>query len=85
MLYETLCAMCHTPSSPAYVGKSVCGASASDIREAISEVPTMQFLKGKLTDAGIRAIASYLKTMNCGDSPERQGGDTNRRTDHKGR
>ncbi|MBI5876077.1 MAG: hypothetical protein HZB53_00380 [Chloroflexi bacterium] len=66
-LFSTLCAACHLPSSPAYVGKEVCDASASDIREAINEVPTMQFLKGKLSKAGLSALASYLKTLPCGD------------------
>ncbi len=66
-LYVANCESCHGPKAgPAGPAKSVVGESASDIHEAIQEVPTMQSLS-TLSNAEVTAIAIYLKEVSKGE------------------
>ncbi len=66
-LYEANCESCHGPKAgPAGLDGSVVGESASDIHEAIKEVPTMQSLS-TLSNADVTAIAIYLKEVSKGE------------------
>ncbi len=64
--YDTHCALCHEAGSPMFVGQTIYAAQATDITEALAEVPQMQFLRALLDRNTIQAIASYLRSVNPG-------------------
>jgi len=80
-LYKTACAVCHDRSSPGFVGETVNGASASDIKEAIREERSMRFLQSQLTGNDIQDIATYLNTS--GEHKEKKHDDDDDR-EHRG-
>ncbi len=78
-LFAASCQGCHgVNGAGTSIAPGIQGASASDIREAINEVPVMSGLKS-LTNADIQAIASFLSsaqaTAPTGGAEGSEGGD----------
>jgi mono/diheme cytochrome c family protein len=62
-LYYNNCYSCHgTNGIGTHIAPDIQGVSASDIQEAINEVPLMSGLKS-LSNPDIKAIASFLDTF----------------------
>ncbi len=59
--YQAYCASCHEATSTSFVGETVYGSSLGSIREALGEVPQMQFLSALLTRGNTIDIARYLR------------------------
>jgi mono/diheme cytochrome c family protein len=68
-LYQSFCASCHDGVAASGGGRKVLGARTCSINGSINGtarfpggVPAMQFLKGVLSAAQIKAISDYLNT-----------------------